>query len=170
MTHRHKFVINFGSDAMASHKCMDRKSEIKRCGTRWKGTNFSLWSKDKDFRCKKIKLDGIKEIHCVRLWIIKNFLNRNKPLIEFAFASLLSLFAVLIFPVSSKTFFRNLIHAAASYLHLYPFALIAHKSNVKRLITIRLWMTHPIAQSVGMRRINLANGNINIEALIKLSL
>ena len=53
-----------------------------------------------------------------------------------------------------------------AYLHLNPLALLRHQRHVQSLIAVGFGMVHPVAQSVGVRLINLADGHVYLEALV----
>ena len=53
-----------------------------------------------------------------------------------------------------------------AYLHFYPFALLRHQSYVQSLIAVGFRMVHPVAQSVGVRLVYLADSYVNLEALV----
>ena len=167
VTERHEFMVHFCTNAMRTEECMDMESEVERCSSGRERDYFSLGFEDKYLLSKEIELDSIEEIHSIWLWIIKNFLDSAEPVIEF---SLIIGFAIalLIFPMGGKSLLCNLIHAVGTNLHLYPSALITHKSHMESLIAISLRMTEPVTQTVRMRLVKLCDSHIDTETLIYL--
>ena len=68
--------------------------------------------------------------------------------------------------MSGKSLFGNLIHTVGANLHLYPSSLLRHKCDVQGLVTVRLRVVEPVAQTVGMRLVYLAYCHIYAEALV----
>ena len=121
-------MIDLRPDTMASQESMDGESEIQCRTVLWHGLDFSLRCKYKYFGSEQIQLDGVKEIHCVRLWIIQNFFDGAKPFFQFAFITVVV--SVLVFPMGSKTLFSDVVHSFATDLHFNPLTLITHESNM----------------------------------------
>src|SRR5574344_833280 len=123
-------MVYLCSDAMASEKSMYRKCKVKGCTVCRHCLDLTFRCKYKDLRCKKIKLNSIEKVHCIRLWIIKNFLNGMQPVFKFSFVLWGICRSFLIFPVSSKTLFRDLIHPVGTDLYFYPPSLLTHQCHM----------------------------------------
>ena len=146
---------------MAAQECVEGERKVQCRTVLRHGLDFALRGKDKYLGCKQIELDGVEEVHSVRLWVVEDFLDGAKPLFQFAFVLLSR--AILVFPMSGKALFGNVVHAFASDLHLYPLSLVTHEGNVKCLITIRFRMVHPVAQAVGVWLVYLRQRYVDAE-------
>ena len=51
---------------------MDGEGEVECRTACWHGLDFTFWGKDENFRRKEVQLDGVKEIHGIRLWVVQN--------------------------------------------------------------------------------------------------
>ena len=60
----------------------------------------------------------------------------------------------------------HLIHAVAADLHFYPSTLLTHQGDMECLVTISLRMVEPVAQTVGMTLVYLADGYVDVEAFV----
>ena len=49
MTHGHKAVIDFTTNAMATHHGVDGKGKIEDRGTLWQSQDISFWGEDIEF-------------------------------------------------------------------------------------------------------------------------
>ena len=85
---------------------------------------FSITQINEYLRGKKIELDGVEEVHSVRLRVVKDFLDSGEPFVKFVFSLNFCLVAFLVFPVCSKSLFCNVIHAARTNLHFYPLTFV----------------------------------------------
>ena len=102
-------MVDLSTYAVASKESMDLESKVECRTSCWHCLYFTLWCEDKYLRRKEIQLDSIKEIHRIRLRIVKNLLNRTEPFVQFALI-LGYLITILILPMCSKTLFSNLVH------------------------------------------------------------
>ena len=102
-------MVDLSTDTMASKESMYLESKVECRTSCWHCLYFALWCEDKYLRRKEIQLDSIKEIHRIRLWIIKNLLNRTEPFVQFAFI-FGYLITIFILPMCSKALFSNLVH------------------------------------------------------------
>ena len=68
--------------------------------------------------------------------------------------------------MGGKSLFGYLVHAVGAYLHLYPSSLLAHQRDVQSLIAIGFGVVEPIAQAVGVRLVDAAYGDVNLETLV----
>ena len=159
-----QLVIYLGSYAVGSQECMDGESEVQHGAVGRHRLEISLGCDHKDFTCIEIQLYGIQEIDGVRLWIIQNLLDGVQPLVQFVFAVLGGLPALLVFPVGSKSLLRHLIHAFRAYLYLYPLSCVAHERSMQSLISIGLGMGEPVAEALRVRFIDAACHRIYLEA------
>src|SRR5574344_339843 len=123
-------MVYLCSDAMASEKSMYGKRKVESRTVCRHCLDFTFRCKYKYLRCKKIKLNGIKKVHCVRLWIIKNFLNGMQPVFKFSFVLRCIRRSFLVFPVSSKTLFCDFIHPVRTDLYFYPPPLLTHQCHM----------------------------------------
>ena len=143
------------------------EGKVERRTSCWHCLDFSLRGKYEDFRSVEVQLDGIEEVHGVWLWIVQNFLDGAQPVVQFILV--LGIFATfLVFPVSGKAFFCHLVHAVASDLYLYPSTQFTHQGNVESLVAVCLRVVEPVAETVRMTLVYLADGNIDIEAFVHL--
>ena len=70
--------------------------------------------------------------------------------------------------MSSQSAFRDLVHAAGTYLHFHPFPFRAHHSDVQRLVTIAFRDREPVAQTLRVRLVHIRNNRINLPAFLLL--
>ena len=70
--------------------------------------------------------------------------------------------------MSSKSLFCHLVHAVGANLNFYPSSLLTHQGYVECLVTVGLRMVKPVAKTVGMAFVYLADGHINPEAFVHL--
>jgi len=145
---------------------VDGESEVQCRAVLWHGLDFALRGEDEYFGSEEVQLDGVEEVHGVRLRVVQDFLDGAEPLFQFALVFLGR--SVLVFPVGGKALFGNVVHAFASDLHFYPLALVAHQGDVKRLIAVGLRVVHPVAQAVGMWLVNLRDSHIDAETFVRL--
>ena len=138
----------------------------------WQSLDFSFRRKYEYLLSKQVQFDGIEEVHRIRLWVVKDFLNSNQPFVQFCiivsrgYVFLCS--PVFVFPMSSEALLGNVVHALTAYLYLYPLAIVCHKSYVQSLITIGFRVANPIAYPVGMRLIYLRQTDVDVETIVHL--
>ena len=65
-----------------------------------------------------------------------------------------------------KALFCHFVHSFRAYLYLNPSALLAHQSYVQSLISVGLGVVDPVAQTVGVRLVDLAYRHIYVEAFV----
>ena len=105
-------MIHLGSNAMASHKSVYGEGKVE-CGAACRhGAYLTFRREDEYLRSEEIQFDGVKKVHCIRLRVIKYFLDGSEPLVKLKFRRGLCLIAIFIFPMSGKTFLCYLVHAA----------------------------------------------------------
>ena len=170
MRQRHKTVVYLRSDAVGTQECVNLECKVKCRAVGWHCDDVTLRSKHKYLRRKQVELDGIEEVHRVRLRVVENLLDSLQPSVQFVLRYALRIHRVaviLIFPVSGKTLFCDVIHVGRAYLHLYPLALLTHQRHMESLITVGLRVRQPVAQTLRMRFVHAADGNIYAEAVIE---
>ena len=169
MAERNEFVVDLRADAMRTEERMDLEGEIERgtvCGHRFE---FAFRRENEDFAGEKVQFDGVEEVHRVGLRVVENFLDGANPVVEFGFVLVfLAVFAGLVFPMGGKALFGDVVHAVGTNLDFNPTTLLRHQRNVKCLIAIGFRMVDPIAKPVGMRLVDLADGDINPETFVHL--
>ena len=101
MAQWHKLMVDLCSNAMTAKESVDLESKVERRTACRQGFDFAFWREHKDFGSKKVELNAVKEVHCIRLWVIKYFLYGAQPIVEFALV-LAVFFAIFIFPMGSK--------------------------------------------------------------------
>ena len=164
---RYQLMVYLGSDAVAAQEGMYLEGEVECSTSGWHRDDFSLRGEDEDFRCIEVEFDSVEEVHRIRLRIVQNLLDGAQPVVQLVF--ILSIFAtLLIFPVGCKSLFCHLVHAVGANLYLYPASLLTHQGNVESLVSVSFRMVQPVAQTVGMALVYLADGNIDIEAFVHL--
>ena len=67
-----------------------------------------------------------------------------------------------------ESLFCYLVHAVGANLYLNPASLLTHQGNVECLVSVGLRMVQPVAQTVGMALVNLADGYIYVETFVHL--
>ena len=164
---RHQLMVYLGSDAVAAQEGMYLEGEVECCTSSWHRDDFSLRGEDEDFGCIEVELDGIEEVHRIRLRIVQNLLDSAQPVVQLVL--ILSIFAtLLVFPVGCKSLFCYLVHAVGADLYLYPASLLTHQGNVESLVSVSLRMVQPVAQTIRMALVNLTDGYIYVETFIHL--
>ena len=160
-------MIHLGTDAVASHEGVDLEGEVEGCAPGRHGADFTLGGEDEDFRGEEVELDGVEEVHGVRLWVVEDFLDGVEPVVELC---VFAYFTLLVFPVGGEALLRYLVHALRADLHLYPLAGLRHQGDVQRLVAVGLRVVGPVAHAVGVRLVELVDGHVNLEALVYLRL
>ena len=155
-------MVYLGANAVATQEGVYLESKVEGSASCWQGFNFALWGEDKYFAGKEVQLDGVEKVHGIGLWVVKNFLDGAQPVVQFAVV-VNQFVALFILPVCGKALFGHLVHVVRTYLHLYPFALLRHQRYVQGVV-------YPVAQTVGVRLIYLANGHIYLETFVYLFL
>ena len=75
MAQWHQLVVDLGTDAVASQESVYLESKVECRTVGWHRLDFTLWCEDEDFGCEEVELDGIEEVHGVRLRVIEDFLD-----------------------------------------------------------------------------------------------
>ena len=121
----HELVVNLGTDTVAAEEGVYREGEVEGSASCRHGLNLAFRCEHEYLRSKEVELDGVEEVHCVRLRVVENLLDGMQPLVEFSLVlGELYFSSLLVFPMGSKSLFGNLVHAVGAYLHLYPSTLI----------------------------------------------
>ena len=150
---------------------MDGEGKVERRTVGGQRADLTLRRKNEYLAGKEIQFDGVEEIHRVGLRVVEYLLDGTQPFVQLVFVLSVFLFhAVFIFPVGGKSLLGYLIHAVRAYLNLYPSALFRHQCHVECLIAIGLRMREPVAQTVGVRLVNLRNRHVYLEAFVDLFL
>ena len=171
MAQRHELVVYLGTDTMRPQEGMDAEGKVQRRASSRHRLDLTLRCEDENLRSEEVEFDSVEEIHGIGLWVVKNLLDGAQPFVQFRLVlRKLFLHAVLVFPMGGKPLFGNLIHTVRTDLHLYPSSLFRHQGDMQCLVAVSLWMTQPVTQAVGMRLVNLRDGNIDVEALVDLLL
>ena len=130
--------------------------------------DLSFGGKDKDFGGIEIQFYGVEEVERIGLWVIEYLLDGVQPGLELVITRILAF--ALVFPVCGNTTFSNLVHLFTTYLHLNPLAALAHEGCVQSLVAVCAGLAYPIAQTVGVRVVELCKGNVYLETFIVLIL
>ena len=164
-------MVHLGSDAVGAQEGVYLECKVERRAVGRHGDDVALGGKDKYLRRKEVELDGVEEIHRIGLWVIENLLDGLQPSVQFVFGDALRIHRVaiiLILPVSSKTLFCDVVHVSRAYLHLYPLALLTHQRHMESLVAVGLRVGEPVAQTLRVRLVHAADGNIDAEAVVNL--
>ena len=137
MAQWYQFVIHLGTDTVGSQEGMDGEGKVQGCTACRHRLDLTFRCEDKDFRCKQVQLDSIQEVHGVRLWVVQDLLDGVQPVVQLVFIlCVLTIFALLVFPVGGKALFGYLVHAVRAYLHFNPSSLFGHQGHMQGLIAI----------------------------------
>ena len=98
----------------------------------------------------------------------ENFLDFGQPLVHLI-VILAYVAVLLVCPMCSDTFLRDVIHPLRPDLNLDPDARLAHKSTVKRLVAIALWMLDPVPHAVRLVSVKSCNYGEYVIALVTFS-
>ena len=168
MAQWNQLVVYLGSDAVAAEEGVYLECKIE-CGTVGRhGLDFAFGCKDEYLRGKKVELDGIEKVHGIWLRVIKNLFDGTEPVVQFVLVFRVLDVPFLVFPVGGKPFLCHLVHTVGAYLYLYPSSLLAHQRDVQSLVAVSLGMVEPVAQTVGMTLVQLADGHVDVEAFVHL--
>ena len=169
MTQGHELMVHLRADAVAAEEGVDGEGKIEGGSSRRHRLDFSLWGEDEDLRGEEVQLDGVEEVHGVGLWVVEDLLDGAQPVVELVLVLRVFLFnTVLVFPVGSETLLRDLVHTVRTDLYLYPSALLRHQRHVECLIAVGLGVGEPVAQTIGVRLVDLRDGHVDVEALVDL--
>ena len=158
-----KRVVDLGADAVGSHKGVDGECEVEGSTANGHLLGIALGRHDEELVGVEVELDGVEEVHTARLWVVEDFLDGLKPLVEFAFTFLGGLFTIFVFPVGGKALFGNFVHALATNLNFYPLAdFLVHERGVDGLVAIALGMADPVAEAVGMGGVEFRDVGIDL--------
>ena len=162
MAHGYQLMVDFGADATVAQLAVHLEGKIQGGGSLSQGFDLSLGGKYEDFGRKQVHLDGVQHIEGVGLGAFQNLLDGEYPMVELV---VFFDFAQFVFPVGGKTPFGNAVHSGTADLDFDPIAGEAHHRGVQSLITIGFGVVYPVAQTVGVRLVNIGDGGINIPAL-----
>ena len=153
---RNQLVVNLSTDTMTAQEGVDGECKVE-CRTACRqSTDLALRRKHEYLTGKQVELDGVQEVHSIRLWVVQNLLDGAQPLVELVLVlGIFLLNTVLVFPVSCKSLFGNLVHTVGTYLHLNPLTCLRHQCNVQCLIAVGLRLREPVAQTVGVALVYL---------------
>ena len=142
-------MIDFRPDTVAAQKGVDRECKVQCRTVLRHGLDFSFRSKYEYLGGKQVQFDCIQKIKGIGLRVIQNFFDGFQPFakLSFVFAST----AFLVFPVCRESLFGYVVHAFAAYLYFNPLPSVAHQCHVQCLVTVGFRVTHPVAQTVGVR-------------------
>ena len=148
-----KLVVYLGTDAMAAKEGVNLEGEIECRTTRRHRLDFTLRGEDENLRGEEVELDGVEEVHGIRLRVVEDFLDGAQPVVELAIvlaSFLIGFVAFLVLPMGGKTLLGHLIHSVGAYLHLNPSAGVRHQRDMQSLIAVSLRVVEPVAQTVGV--------------------
>src|SRR5688572_27308048 len=106
MTDGYEFVVYFGTNRFYANGTVYGKSKIECSRTHGQHFYITLWCVHIDFFGEKTGFEILQEVDTVCLLAGDHFADLLKPFIEAAFIGR----SFFIFPVSSETFFRDLVH------------------------------------------------------------
>ena len=161
-------MVDLRTETVASHKTMDGEGKIERRGTSRHILEVAFGGEHQDFVGIEIELDSIEQIERIWLRVVKDFLDRIEPAVEFALV--VRRILILVLPMRSKSLLCNVVHTIGTNLHLNPFALLAHEGVVERLIAVGLRIGKPVAEARRMRLIDFGERTIDAVTLIHLVL
>ncbi len=162
-----EFVVHLGSDAMGAEEGVHAEGEVEDCAACRHRLELAFGCHDENLVGKQVELDGVEEVDGIRLRVVQDFLDLVEPSVQFVLAFLRGLVALLVFPVGGKAVLGDVVHAAAAYLHLNPFARLAHECGVEGLVAVGLLVVHPVAQAVGMGLVYGAGDVVDFEAFVR---
>ena len=165
LTEGYQRVIHLGPQAVVANAGVDDVGKIERRSSLRKCLDLTLGGEYEYFRREEVHLHGIEEIDRIGIGVGEYLLDGLKPFFQFI---ILFNAALLILPMCCKTFLGNVIHAAATNLDLNPFTIGTHHSEVQSLVTIGLWVTHPVTDTVRTQLVDIGNGRVNVPALLLL--
>ena len=158
-------MVHFGADAMLAQLRVKQESEIQRGSALRHRLDLTLRREDEYLLRKQIEFEVTEELHRIFLRVRQYILDLLNPLVQLAVVRL----AGLVFPVRGITMLGYLVHAVGTDLHLYPLAVLTHDSHVQRLIAVRFGRGDPVADTFGVRAIELGDGGIDHPALVFLT-
>ena len=170
MTDGHELVVYLGSDAVAAQEGVDVEGKVECRGAHRHGLYLALWCEDDYLRAEEVELYGVEEVHGIGLWVVEYLLYGAQPVLELGFFlaqhdGVVVVAVVLVFPVGGKSLLGNLVHALRTYLHLDPLARLRHERDVQSHVAVGLGLCHPVAEAVGVAGVELAESNVDVEAV-----
>ena len=153
MTDGHQLMIHFCANRFGANGTVNGKCKIQCRRTHRQHFYISLWRININFIGKKTGFKILKKVNTVRFLAAHYFSYLLKPFIK----SVFFYFSFFIFPVSSQSFFSNLIHSFCSDLHFYPFTISTHYSSVQRLVSVGFGVAQPVTQPLRRRIVFISN-------------
>ncbi len=144
---RHKFMVNFGANAVQSNIGVKGESKIERGRFGGHFANIALRGEHINFASIEVQAKSVHKLHSVGVvGCVEHIFQRLEPRIEVG--QLVG--ASFVFPVRRQAVFGNLVHALGTNLHLHPVAFVAHQRNMQCLVTVGFWCAEPVARAVGV--------------------
>ena len=158
-------MVYLGTDTMCSERCVDTESKVQHRTSRRHGLELALGRYNEYLLGIKVQFNGIQEIHCIGLRVVQYFLDSGEPSVQFVFAVLLGLSAILVLPVCGKALLCYIVHTARANLQFYPLSALAHQRCLQGLVSVGLRMRQPVAQTLGMRSVDISGYGIYAPAV-----
>ena len=161
---RDELVVDLGAEAVAAKEGVDGECKVESGGAGGHRLEVALGGEYEYLGGEEVELDGVEQVKGVGLRVVQDFLDGVEPFIQLVFV--VGRIGVFVFPMCCKALFSYVVHTVGTYLHFYPFALLAHEGIVERLIAVGLGITQPVAETFGVRGVDLCEGRINPVALV----
>ena len=141
------------------------KGEVQNGSTLGKFADISIGREDKNLARRGFGIEALRER-------VGGLLQRLPEAAEPLLRGLCTLIHTLIAPVSGDTSLGHGIHTLRADLYLHPATAACRHGGVQRLVAVGLGDGHPVAHTLGVGRVAVANDRIDrpAELLLQLTL
>ena len=115
--------------------------------------DIAIGCKDENLARSGLRLEALRKRVCR---LLQHLAQAAEPLLR----GLRALIHALIAPVCGDTSLSNLVHTLGANLNLHPAALARRYGRMKRLVAVRLGDSNPVAHTLGVGRVAVADNRI----------
>ena len=162
-------VVDFRADAVVSEVGVQSVGEVKHGGTLRKCLHVALGGEDVDLFQTEVETHLAEEVQGVGIFAVEDLAGAQQPVLQALVHVRVGAFSVvLVVVVRGETFFGNLVHPFGADLHLHPAALLAHGSDMQRLVAVGLGVGEEVAVARGVGPVEVADDVVDAPADVEL--
>ena len=156
-------MVDLRADRLVADVGVDVVGEIERRGAEGQPARLAFRCEDDDFGGVERQLEVIQKVDGVFRRRVERIADLFEPLVQLVLVLRNGLLLVL--PVGGHSPFGDVVHALRADLHLDPYAVGAHHRRVQRLVTVGFRGVDPVAQAVGLGRVDVRDRGIDLVTL-----